>query len=209
MKKILIILSFVFVLAGAIFFTGCKTSGETQGEFRFVVSINAGATGTPSAGTYYYDAGTVINYSYSLEEYYTGLVVKVDTEDADPSGSITVIKDHTITASATAEYVIMGTWTMEEQYEDGRRFTVTIVFTGDTESGKVTQSDGVTGEGDYSVPDQNSISFSLVLDTVTYEYTGIFTTVNSMSGSAKRISTLTGELTGNWNAERVSDASAL
>lgn len=205
MKKILIIISFVLVLAGSIFFTGCKTSGETQGEFRLVVSVNAGTEGTPSAGTYYYDAGTVINYSYRLQDHYFDLVVKIDNEDVETSGALTITKDHTITSTAKAEYVIMGTWTMEEEYEDGRKFTVTIVFVGDIENGTLTDSDG--GTGDYSVPGQNDISFSLEFPNVTYEYTGIFTTVNSMSGSAKRISTVSGELTGAWKAERVSDAS--
>jgi hypothetical protein len=207
MKKTLIILFFIFILTGILIFTGCKTSDQPQGEFRLTVTLGSGISGTPAAGTYYYNAGTTINYDYSLDEYYSDLVIKFDSVNVEDSGSFTVTSDHTLTGYSDPQYVIMGTWIMAEQYEDGRVFSVTVIFTGDKESGTLTDSDN--GTGAYAVGDSNTVTFSLEFPTVTYEYSGIFTNVNTMSGTSKRISTTNGELTGGWSAARGANTAVL
>lgn len=207
MKKIVMITFYIIVLSAALFFTGCKPGEEQAGEFSLTVQTSAGVTGTPETGTYYYDAGTTIVYDYTIEENYSDLRVLFDSKEVDPSGTITVTKDHTLNSYATAQYKIMGTWTMQEEYEDTRSFTVTIVFTGDEESGTVTDSDG--GTGAYTLTNTTSFTFNLVFPNATYEYTGIFTEVNYISGSCTRTNIAGETLNGTWNATRVTAAAAV
>jgi len=206
MKKHLIISLFAAILISFLFFSGCKTAEETKGEFTLTVSVSSGVAGTPETGTYNYNAGATIAYSYNIQANYSNLRVKLDGELIENSGTITISKDHALSALADTEYNIIGSWTMEEKYEDDRSFTVTVTFTGAKESGTLVDSDG--GAGTYTA-DSTAVKFTLEFPTVKYEYTGIFTGVDEMSGSTKRISTITGELTGNWRATRDADSAAL
>lgn len=159
------------------------TAGQGTGDYRLSVSIATGATGTPESGTYYYNAGEQIDYSYSLEDGYTNLRVSFDGVDIGSSGTITISDDHTLYVYTEKEYYIQGSWTLTEKYEDGSAFTVTVTFTGDTESGTVVDSDG--GTGTYTVSGPN-VYFIIEYPEVIYEYTGDFSDAENMSGNSKR-----------------------
>ena len=205
MKKLLTISFLAAVLILALFYPGCKTADEPAGEYTLTITLSKGIVGAPEAGVYHYDSGSTVNYSYSLTENYSNLRMKLDGEDAEASGTITITQDHTLNGYADPEYNIMGSWTMEEEYNDGRSFTVTVTFTGDKESGTVTDSDG--GNGTYEV-DKTSIKFNLEFTTVTYEYSGLFSDVDNISGTCKRISSTNQELSGKWLAQRISSSSS-
>ncbi len=207
MKKILTISFYIIVLFAALFFAGCKPGEAPAGEFKLTVQTSNGVSGTPVTGNYYYDAGATVVYDYTIGENYSDLKVLFDNVEVDHSGTITITKDHTLNSRADPEYNIMGTWTMEEGYEDNRSFTVTLVFTGDEESGTVTDSDG--GTGTYTITNTTSISFTLAFPNATFEYVGIFTDVNVSSGSSTRTNTAGEELSGNWRAERTTAASSV
>lgn len=207
MKKILTISLYIIVLSAALFFAGCKPGEEPAGEFTLTVQTSAGVSGTPVTGTYYYNAGTTIVYNYTIDNNYSGLRVLFDSVEVEDSGTITITKDHTLNSYADPEYKIMGTWAMEEEYEDNRYFTVTLVFTGDEESGTVTDSDG--GTGTYTITNNTSVSFTLEFPNATYSYTGLFTDVNIISGGSTRDNTAGEKLTGTWRAERTTAASAV
>jgi len=159
-------------------------AGKGTGDYRFSVSIATGAVGTPEAGVYYHDAGEQINYSYSLEDGYTNLRVTLDGTDIGSTGTITVSKDHVLYVFAEKEFYIQGSWRLAEQYEDGSSFAVTVLFTGETESGTVVDSDG--GTGTYTVSGAK-VSFTIQYPEVIYEYTGSFTAEDKMSGDSKRL----------------------
>ncbi len=159
------------------------TAGKGTGDYRLSVSISTGAAGTPEEGAYYYDAGEQIDYSYSLEDGYTNLRVSFDGVNIGSSGTITISKDHTLYVYTEKEYLIQGSWTLAEQYEDGSAFTVTATFTGDIENGTVVDSDG--GTGTYTVSG-GSVYFTIEYPDVIYEYTGNFTGEENMGGNAKR-----------------------
>lgn len=159
------------------------TAGQGTGDYRLAVSIAAGAAGTPEAGTYYYDAGEQIDFSYSLEDGYTNLRVSFDGVDIGSTGTITISQDHTLYVYTEKEYYIQGSWTLAEEYEDGSSFTVTAMFTGDTESGTVVDSDG--GTGTYTVSG-GSVYFIIEYPDVIYEYTGDFFDEENMGGDSKR-----------------------
>jgi hypothetical protein len=159
------------------------TAGQGTGDYRLTVSISPGAAGTPDAGTYYYDAGEQIDFSYSLEDGYTNLRVSFDGVDIGSSGTITISDDHTLYVYAEKEYYIQGSWTLAEKYEDGSTFAVTATFNGETESGTVVDSDG--GTGTYTVSGAD-VFFIIEYPEVIYEYTGDFSDAENMSGNSKR-----------------------
>lgn len=159
------------------------TAGQGTGDYRLSVAIATGAAGTPEAGTYYYDAGEQIDFSYSLEDGYTNLRVSFDGVDIGSTGTITISQDHTLYVYTEKEYYIQGSWTLAEEYEDGSSFTVTAMFTGDTESGTVVDSDG--GTGTYTVSG-GSVYFIIEYPDVIYEYTGDFFNEENMGGDSKR-----------------------
>lgn len=149
----------------------------------FLVSVSDGIEGTPASGIYYRYPGATIDYSYSLKDKYQDLVVKLDNEVVPNSGTVTINEEHVLAASATLHYDIRGTWTLEEQYNDGSSFEVTVTFSGESESGTVTDSDG--GTGTYTV-DGTVVNFNLEFPDVSYDYSGLFAEENRMSGSAIR-----------------------
>jgi hypothetical protein len=159
------------------------TAGQGTGEYRLNVAVSNGAAGTPEEGTYYYDAGEQINYDYSLEDGYTNLRVSFDGEDIGTTGTITISQDHTLYVYTEVEYLIQGSWSLAEEYEDGSSFNVTLTFTGDIESGTVVDSDG--GIGTYEVSG-GSVYFIIEYPEVLYEYTGDFYDDENMGGDAKR-----------------------
>ncbi|UCH98404.1 MAG: hypothetical protein JSV88_16600 [Candidatus Aminicenantes bacterium] len=179
------------------------SAGQGTGEYKLSVSVGAGVTGTPETGTYFYDAGEQVNYSYALEDGYTNLRVTLDGAQVESTGTITISQDHILFAYAEKEYYIQGTWGLTEQYNDGSSFEVTVTFIGDTESGEVFDSDG--GTGTYTV-DGRSVNFTIYYPEVIYEYTGSFYDEETMIGDAKRyiISESTYER-GTWNATKISD----
>lgn len=176
-----------------------------EDAFELIVNRSSGVSGTPATGTYYYFAGTQIDYNYSLNENYINLTVELDGEDIENSGTITISDDHVLSATATLHYDIQGSWTLEEDYDDESSFDVTVIFTGDDTSGTVVDSDG--GTGTYSV-DGISITFTLEFPSITYEYSGLFTNADTMSGTSKRIISGGATIDGDWIATRTSTGSS-
>jgi hypothetical protein len=189
--------------SGVITITGNHTlqvyADPDPDAFALTVSVSNGVTGTPTAGTYHYFEGTQIDYDYTLQENYINLIVRLDAEEIENSGTITISQAHTLSAVATLHYDIQGTWTMEEQYDDESSFIVTVTFTGDSQGGTVVDSDG--GIGTYTVTGVQ-VTFTLEFPTVAYEYTGLFTTKDLMSGSSNRIVSGGTTSPGTWTATR-------
>jgi len=159
------------------------TAGKGTGAYKLSVTISEGADGTPASGSYYYDIGQQIAYSYSLKTGYTNLRVTLDGASVGSSGAITISKNHVLYVFVDKEYYIQGSWTLTEQYEDGSSFKVTAAFTGETRSGTVVDSDG--GTGTYTVSGA-VVYFIIEYPEVIYEYNGRFSELNKMSGDSKR-----------------------
>jgi len=70
------------------------------------VSVNEGVEGTPASGTTSYKNGAVVSYNYTLKSGYNTLVVKVDGVDVAASGTITMDKNHTLTAAASKTFTL-------------------------------------------------------------------------------------------------------
>ncbi|MCP4216540.1 MAG: hypothetical protein GY765_17955 [bacterium] len=179
------------------------TSTEVVAEFKLTVIHYSGTQGTPESGVYYYNTGDEVAYEFSLLENYEDLRVALDGVDVASSGTVTVSGDHNLSVYSKLQYNIAGSWEIAETYNDTSFFSVTLTFTGDMDSGTVTDSDG--GTGTYTV-DGTSVNFSLDFPEVSYEYTGNFVTRDTMSGYSVRI-TENGEKreSGTWNSARSTD----
>ena len=167
-----------------------------NGKFTLTVTVGTGVTGTPAAGTYSYNEGDVVDYSYSLASGYTGLSVTVDSTAVTSSGTITMSSLHTLDATSSKQYDITGTWTLDETYLDGSTFKVSATFVGDLYSGRVTDSDG--GSGTYTVS-SSTVSFILTYPNVTYSYSGTLSDDTNMSGTSTKANSVS-NYTGTWSA---------
>lgn len=68
---------------------------------RLTVTRGEGIDGTPGTGTYFFEAGTSVDYSYTLQTGYTDLVVTLDGNSVSASGTISMNSDHTLNAGAS------------------------------------------------------------------------------------------------------------
>lgn len=181
------------------------TANFGSGEYLLNVGVGTGATGTPINGGYYNDAGDTVDYDYTLEDGYTNLTVLFDGVEVPSSGTLTISGDHTLFVYTQVEYDIRGDWVLQEVYNDDSTFSVTVVFTGEIESGIVVDSDG--GIGTYTVSGP-AISFTLVYPDVTYEYTGTISDEENMNGDAKRWISVDDYYAGAWLAFKVDSSSS-
>ena len=184
----LVLISIVMVITLTIILSGCATAEDDGNDIQLIqlnVTVGEGVVGTPEMGTYTYENEEVVFYNYSLMPNYSNLVVEFDDEEVEPSGTVTITEIHTLKASATPIYIVTGTWNMNEEYDDGSSFSVALVFTGTIHEGTVTDSQG--GSGTYVLDEDSALDFNLDHNDITYEYEGIFTDANTMSGDCKRI----------------------
>ena len=169
------------------------------------VTLADGVIGAPAAGTHNYPQGSLVDYSYALQEGYFDLLVSLDGETVDSSGTITLAENHKLNVSATAGKKIRGSWLLTENYNDGSSFNVTAIFSGNYAEGTVTDSDG--GSGIYTFSG-STVAFTLVFPNVTYEYDGTFSDENTLSGTCKRYQTADNVVSGAWTATRKTAATA-
>ena len=191
-----------------LFLPGCSTTDEPEDfqQYELNVIVSEGVSGTPVQGTYPFDEGDTVDYSYELMDNYKNLTIILDNDEVDASGTVTITGVHNLKALADPIYNVAGNWTLSEEYDDGSLFDVTADFSGSVESGIVTDSDG--GEGTYAVNEYNQVEFNLEFDNITYEYEGRFDGANEMSGSCKKASG-SGTSYGYWTATRGDVASSI
>jgi hypothetical protein len=77
-----------------------KKKKEPQ-KYTLTVTKGEGVDGSPNSGTMTYNQGTAVNYNYSLQSGYKDLQVRLDGNAVSSSGTITMDRDHTLTATAT------------------------------------------------------------------------------------------------------------
>jgi len=85
--------------------------------YSLTVTLGAGVSGTPAAGSYMHKEGTSIAYSYAEASGYTNLKVQVDGIDAPASGTVVMDMAHILAVQAelkplTLEEALVGTWEM-------------------------------------------------------------------------------------------------
>jgi hypothetical protein len=182
-----------------------KAYADDNFQYGLTVTVSAGVNGTPKLGTFTYAPGSLVDYSYTLADGYSDLVVKLDGTVVDSSGTVTMSADHTLSASAEAGKNILGSWLLAETYNDGSSFNVSAAFSGNYTGGTVTDSDG--GSGTYTFT-AAIVAFNLIFPEVTYEYSGSFSDNDTMSGTCKRYQSSASVISGTWTATRKTSAAA-
>jgi len=84
------------------------TASATK-TYTLTVTKGNGVDGTPASGTFTYNAGDTVNYSYTALAGYRDLVVKINGLDASSSGAINLSANHTLTATAGKTYTLSVT----------------------------------------------------------------------------------------------------
>ncbi len=205
MSKKTIILAGFFLVLGLVFFTGCPTNGDDNGngQYTLTVTVGSGVGGTPTTGAYSYVENSVVNYSYSLQAGYTNLVVTLDGAPMGATGVVTVTGNHVLSVSAD-QIDIRDTWTGRFNYMGSDTF-FRVDFSGNSGSGTC------GGEFDF-VPIGGAGTWTLVWPQIDFvlEYpapyntnltcSGTLTDENHMNGTWTWA--LTGS-TGTWNLERL------
>jgi len=117
----LIALPVLVILFGTFFLSTCKSPASPDVEdslttYTLTVSVGEGVTGSPTSGTNSYSEGQSVSYSYSLISGYMNLVVTLDDQQVEASGTITMDRNHTLNASAEEVPTftltdLAGTWT--------------------------------------------------------------------------------------------------
>ncbi|MCU0286640.1 MAG: hypothetical protein MUF15_09595 [Acidobacteria bacterium] len=74
--------------------------------YSLTVNKSSGVDGTPGTGSYSYQDGQTVNYSYTLQNGYRDLVVKIDEVVSNTSGTILMNSNHAMTINATATYTL-------------------------------------------------------------------------------------------------------
>jgi len=93
----------VLLVVGAVVVVGVLAYLLTKKkpEKTLTVTVGEGVDGNPANGTHKYKQGSSANYSYTLKNGYTSLIVKLDGADGPASGTITMDKDHILTVNAS------------------------------------------------------------------------------------------------------------
>jgi len=117
----LIALPVLVTLFGTIFLPTCKSPAspdieDTLTTYTLTVSLAEGVTGNPASGTNSYSKGQSVSYSYSLISGYKNLVVTLDGQQVNASGTIIMDRNHTLNVSAEVAVTftqadLTGTWT--------------------------------------------------------------------------------------------------
>jgi hypothetical protein len=176
-RYLFILFAILLTINFLLFLPNCSTTDDNDFQlFELNVIIDEGVSGTPIQGTYSYNEGDTVDYSYGLLDNYKNLSVTLDNETIEPIGTVTITGVHTMRALADPIYDITGNWDLSEEYDDGSLFEVSTSFTGTLDNGTVTDTDG--GEGVYAVDEYNRIEFNLEFDDINYEYEGLFPILN-------------------------------
>ena len=128
------------------------------GQYILTVTRGAGVAGTPESGTTPYNEGTQVPYSYSLQEGYTGLTVRLDGNDVPPAGTIDMDRNHTLAAAAEGLSILTDTDALAICEEGQEVFKVKL-------SGKPSSDVNVTvswfsGDNDISVVSGGNLTFT-------------------------------------------------
>ncbi|UCH93906.1 MAG: hypothetical protein JSV88_27070 [Candidatus Aminicenantes bacterium] len=136
-----------------------KKKKETK-TYVLTVTRGEGVDGTPNTGTMTYNEGTTVNYNYSLQSGYKDLEVRVDGNVVSSSGTITMDRDHTLSATASQ----LDRYTLSVTRGEG--------VVGSPDSGNTTYDEGTQVNYSYSLQ-SGYIDLVVTLDGAAVPASGI------------------------------------
>jgi hypothetical protein len=199
MKKIVCACVYLFIIGSVlVFHPGCDgTNGD--GEYLLTVTLNDGVTGNPPEGVQSYEANTIVNYNYFLENGYKNLQVTLDGVPVASNGVISIgTSDHFINAT-NSPWDVRGNWhgTLTDANNPE---SLSVTFSGSTATSGTTSGalSGPQGSGTFTVIGA-SINFTLVWGFGSFSFTGTLSSENHMSGNW----VWSGGGTGTWVLSRI------
>jgi hypothetical protein len=158
-------------------------SATAQQTYSLNVTMGEGVAGNPASGTFSYNEGKTVNYSYTLQSGYQNLVVTIDGAAATASDTITMNANHTLSAYATP---ITG-------------FTLTVTrgpgVNGGPTTGVYSHNQGAAVSYSYAL-DNNYIDLNVTIDGEPVSPAGTLTMDRNhiLAASATRVYALTASL---------------
>lgn len=195
MRRIFLITCLIALIVGLLVNTGCKETFEET--YTLTVLVTGGVIGEPVSGDYSYVRDEEVNYSYELESDYINLVVILDNVEVEPSGTITILKNHVLIVSAEVDI-------------SQKDYTLTVTLghgvSGNPLSGTYYYDEGEESEYSYSVLDGFS-NFTVTLDGAAVDASGTitFSQDHVLEASAEN----TYDISGSWDlGETYTDGSS-
>lgn len=125
------------------------------------VARGEGVVGSPDSGTFTYKKGAIANYSYSAQAGYKYLEVRLDDSVVPDSGTITMDRAHTLTATATANVVNFVTDKNEVEISEGGNAAFNIKLSAQPITDVIVTVSRESGDSDIDVDSRSrSIAFS-------------------------------------------------
>jgi hypothetical protein len=176
--------------------------------YNLKVTLTAGVTGTPAAGTHGYEPGTRVAYSYALAAGYFNLRVMLDGVQLSAQGSVGMEFDHNLEVSAElirpANFDVQGRWRIWQTSSTYMFMTQEMIFSGTSAAGKIYRPNSSSYIGEYIVS-ADQIKFWAYTDYAhSTDFTGTLRNANNMDGPCFRNPCdLPDGVAGTWAAVRV------
>lgn len=156
---------------GSITMNANRTLAVSAKQYKLTVTRGGGVSGYPGTGNYCYNNGATVNYNYSLQTGYKDLVVRLNGVTVYKSGSITMNRDHALTASAV-------------EIDDPPTVSITNPKNGDTITGPIfvkvdTSDDHGVAKVEFYIDDV----FKRSISQTSYQYQWIWTTTEYTNGT--------------------------
>ena len=184
---------------------GCPAEDDA-GSWTLNVEVRNGVAGSPAAGSYSYDDGTVIAYNYSLQPKYGNLTVTLDGAAVANSGSVNMNSNHNLIASATVD-IRNSTWTGSAHHDtepDWKQYPMRyFTFSGGINSGTVFGEIEGPGNvnGTWTLNGQD-ITITLNVQGTQVDLVGTLDDTDYMSGTYDAFDEYDNPITGTWYLER-------
>lgn len=124
------------------------------------VSLGEGTAGEPVSGTYEYKKGEVVSYNYRLQDGYSQLSVLRDGAATSPQGTVTMDRNHRLSATATPNVVNFITDRDRVDVSEGSTAVFNVKLSAQPRSEINVSVSPVEGDGDISVLAPSSLTFT-------------------------------------------------
>jgi hypothetical protein len=124
------------------------------------VNLGEGAAGEPAPGTYEYKKGEVVGYNYRLQDGYSQLSVLRDGVETSPQGTVTMDRNHRLSATATPNVVNFITDRDRADVSEGSTAAFNVKLSAQPRSEINVTVSHVDGDGDISVLAGSSLTFT-------------------------------------------------
>jgi len=137
-----------------------KKKPKQPEEYTLTVTVGEGVQGTPATGTSTYSRGDSVNYSYSLQDGYSNLVVRLDGNVISSSGTVEMNANRTLTATADPNVLSFVTDKNEVPIDEGRTADFTVRLSAQPPGNVNVTVNWVSGDTDIIVQSGSSFTFS-------------------------------------------------